>query len=107
MPGARSPARGVAGTRVSGLTVIETWRGPRFSALVFEAGPSAPGGAEGAADLAGTIDGLPGIGRTGDGVRLAALWLAAPGTGPSGGGLAVAVFEAGPAAGPSHAGDLR
>ena len=97
----------VAGTRVSGSTIIETWRGPRFSALVFEAGPSASGGAEGAAGLARTIGGLPGIGRTGDGVRLAALWLAAPGTGPSGGRLAVAVVEDAPAAGPGHAGDIR
>ena len=97
----------VAGTRVSGLTVIETWRGPRFSALVFEAGPSASEGAEGAADLAGTIAALTGIGRTGDGVRLAALWLAAPGTGPSGGRLGVAAFEDAPAADPRHAGDVR
>ena len=97
----------VPGTRVPGLTVIETWRGPRFSALVFEAGPSASEGAEGAADLAGTIGGLPGIGRTGDGVRLAALWLAAPGAGPSGGRLGVAAFADIPAADPHHAGDFR
>ena len=97
----------VAGTRVAGLTVMETWRGPRFSALVFEAGPSASEGAEGAADLARTIGGLPGIGRTGDGVRLAALWLAAPGTGPSGGRLAVAVVEDAPAGDPGQAGDIR
>ena len=96
-----------AGTHVAGLTVIETWRGPRFSALVFEAGPSASEGAEGAADLAGTIAALTGIGRTGDGVRLAALWLAAPGTGPSGGRLGVAAFEDAPAADPRHAGDSR
>ena len=96
-----------AGTRVPGLTVIETWRGPRFSALVFEAGPSASEGAEGAADLAGTIAALTGIGRTGDDVRLAALWLAAPGTGPSGGRLGVAAVEDAPAAGPRHAGDSR
>ena len=95
------------GTRVPGLTIIETWRGPRFSALVFEAGPSASEGAEGAADLAGTIAALPGIGRSGDGARLAALWLAAPGTGPSGGRLGVAAFEDIPAADPGHAGDSR
>ncbi len=92
----------VVGTGVAGLTVIETWRGPRFTALLLEAGPSAPGGAEGAADLAGTlvpetlvpetlvpetIAALPGTGP------VAALWLAAPGTGPSGGRLAVAVRE--------------
>ena len=82
----------VSGTSVSGLTVIETWRGPRFSVLVFEAGHSASEGADGAAGLARTlvpetIGGVAGIGR------LAALWLAAPGTGPSGGRLAVAVHE--------------
>ena len=76
-----------SGTSVSGLTVIETWRGPRFSALVFEAGPSASGDGEGAAGLAGTIAALPGV------APVAALWLAAPGTGPSGGRLAVAVRE--------------
>ena len=116
----------VPGTGVSGLKVIETWRGSRFSAFVFEAGPSASGGAEGAAGLAGTlvpetlvpetrvpetIGGLAGIGR------LAALWLAAPGTGPSGGRLAVAVYEDaragdtragdGPVADPPHAGESR
>ena len=96
-----------AGTSVSGLTIVETWRGPRFSALVYEAGPSAPEGAEGVADLAGTIGGLPGMGRTGDGVRLAALWLAAPGTGPSGGRLGVAAVEDIPAADSRHAGDSR
>ena len=105
---ARTPIR--AGM-FPGSTVIETWRGPRFAALVLEAGPSAPEGAEGAAALAGTIAGLPNAGR------VAALWLAAPGTGPSGGRLTVAVFEdtragdtrAGdtPAAHPRHAGDTR
>jgi len=106
----------VSGTSVPGFTVIETWRGPRFAALVFEAAPSAPEGAEGAAALARTL--VPEtIGRIGNGARLAALWLAAPGTGPSGGRLAVAVVEdtragdtrAGdtPAAHPGHAGDTR
>ena len=96
--GTRVSGTSVSGTSVSGLTVIETWRGtgafprPRFSALVFEAGHSASEGADGAAGLARTlvpetIGGLSGMGR------LAALWLAAPGTGPSGGRLAVAVHE--------------
>ena len=79
-----------------GLTLIETWRGPRFAALVFEAArPASPGSrsgasgdAEGAAGLAGTIGSLPGIGP------VAALWLAPPATGPSGGRLGVAVVEA-------------
>ncbi len=75
------------GPSLSGLIPIETWRGPRFRALVFEAGRSAPAGGDGSAGLAGTIgDSLaPG--------RLAALWLAAPGSGPSGGRLAVAIVE--------------
>ena len=90
--GTRVSGTSVSGTSVSGLTVIETWRGPRFSVLVFEAGHSASEGADGAAGLARTlvpetIGGLSGMGR------LAALWLAAPGTGPSGGRLAVAVHE--------------
>ena len=79
-----------------GLTLIETWRGPRLAALVFEAArPASPGSwsgagedADGAASLAGTIGSLPGIGP------VAALWLAPPATGPSGGRLGVAVIEA-------------
>ncbi len=78
---------------VSGLTLIETWRGPRLAALVFEAARSASAGADGGAGLAGTIGELPGVGRAADGARLAALWLAAPGTGPGGGRLVVAVTE--------------
>ena len=74
------------------LAVIETWRGPRLSAHVLEADLLPSAGAPGATDLAGTIarsvGSLPGAGR------VAALWLAAPGTGPSGGRLVVAVTEA-------------
>ncbi len=81
-----APAAGPA----AGLTLIETWRGPRFAALVFEAARPASGGA----GLAGTIEGLLGIGR------VSALWLAAPGTGPSGGRLGVAVTEEAPAGAP-------
>ena len=72
----------------SGLTLIETWRGPRFAALVFEAARPASVGADGPAALAGTIGAIPGTGR------VAALWLAGPGTGPAGGRLVVAVTEA-------------
>ncbi len=68
----------------SGLSLIETWRGRRLAAHVLEADRDAPA----VAGLAGTIRGLPGVGR------LAALWLAASGTGPSGGRLVVAVTEA-------------
>ena len=78
-------ARG-AGVSPDGMNFIETWRGPRFAALVFEA--AHPASADGGADLAGTIGALPGTGR------VAALWLAAPGTGPAGGRLVVAVTEA-------------
>ena len=93
-------ARG-AGVSPDGMNFIETWRGPRFAALVFEAARPASVGADGTwpglrsglAGLAGTIGGLPGTGR------VAALWLAAAGTGPSGGRLVVAVTDA--------AGDLR
>ncbi len=63
-----------------GLSVIEIWRGPRFTARVLEAGPGAGAGAEA---LAGRL--APGA---------AAIWLAAPGTGPSGGRLVVAVHDA-------------
>ncbi len=76
------------GSFAAGLTVIETWRGPRFRALVLEADLLPSASLDGPAGLAGTIgDSLaPG--------RLAALWLAAPGSGPKGGRLAVAVVEA-------------
>ncbi len=106
----REPLAGYAinaGGSFPGLTVIETWRGSRFAAFVFEAAPSAFEGAEGTASLAGTMGGLPGVGGTGDGARVAALWLAAPGTGPSGGRLAVAVVEDAPTANLRHAGDVR
>ena len=74
-----------------GLSLIETWRGPRFAALVFEAARPASEGADVSEGLAGTI------GETLAAGRVAALWLAAPGTGPSGGRLAVAVVETGTA----------
>ena len=97
LPGYEIRAGG--GSPAPGLALVETWRGPRFAALVFEAArPASPGSlsgagedADGSAGLAGTIEGLPGAGR------VAALWLAAPGTGPSGGRLAVAVTQAAPA----------
>ncbi len=84
----RLPPIRADGPAAAGLTLIETWRGPRFAALVFEAARPASDDAEGAAGLAGTIGSLPGIGP------VAALWLAPPATGPSGGRLAVAVVEA-------------
>ena len=76
------------GPPAADFTLIETWRGPRFRALVLEADALPAASAEGAkAGLAGTIEDLSGVGR------VAALWLAAPGTGPSGGRLAVAVVD--------------
>ena len=80
----REPPAGYAietgtGRAIGGLPVIETWRGPRFAAHVVER----DGAAADAADLAGTM-----------GLRIAAAWLAGPGTGPSGGRLAVIVIGA-------------
>ena len=93
------------GASVDGLTPIETWRGPRFSAHVVEAGrgPGAGAGpgtdAHDAAALAGTVfDGE-------DGARVAALWLAPPGSGPSSGRLAVLITET--VSGAAPAGDPR
>ncbi len=62
------------------LSTIEIWRGPRFIARVLETGVSPGSDAEALA------------GRLGPGA--AAIWLAGPGTGPSGGRLAVAVHDA-------------
>ena len=89
----REPLPGYAihaggGRSLSGFTFIEIWRGPRFAAHVLEADRIPSARAYDAAGLAGTIAETPGVGR------VAALWLAAPGTGPSGGRLAVAVTEA-------------
>ena len=81
------------GSAAAGVRLIETWRGPRFRALVLEAGRSALPGGDGLAGLAGTIGESLAGGRVADGGRLAALWLAAPGTAPKGGRLAVAVVE--------------
>ena len=81
------------GSLSTGIRIIETWRGPRLAALVLEAARPASDGADGAAGLAGTIGSLSGVGPTADGARLAALWIAPPGTGPSGGRLVVAVTE--------------
>ena len=88
----REPPAGYAihadtGASLSGFTVIETWRGPRFRALVLETDLLPSASAEGAAGLAGTIGESLAAGR------VVALWLAAPGTGPTGGRLAVAVVE--------------
>ena len=76
------------GGEADGLAVVETWRGPRFAAHVVEAGdgPGAGAGAPDAAALAGTM--------SGGGARVAAVWLAPPGSGRSGGRLAVVVTEA-------------
>ena len=75
------------GPLAAGLTLIETWRGPRFRALVLEADFLPSASVDAPAGLAGTIGYSLAPGR------LAALWLAAPGSGPSGGRLVVAVVE--------------
>ena len=75
------------GPFAAGLTLIETWRGPRFRALVLEADFLPSASVDGPAGLAGSIGNSLAPGR------LAALWLAAPGSGPKGGRLAVAVAE--------------
>ena len=89
-----------AGGPVGGLTLIETWRGPRFAAHVFEAARPASEDADGGAGLAGTIGEALDAGRAAGGDRVSALWLAALGTGPSGGRLGVAVTETAPAGAP-------
>ena len=84
----REPPAGYAietGRAIGGLPVIETWRGPRFAAHIVES----DGAVSDAADLAGTME-----------ILAAAAWLAAPGSGPSGGRLAVIVTDA---AGPANA----
>ncbi|MDE0174786.1 MAG: type-F conjugative transfer system secretin TraK [Defluviicoccus sp.] len=73
------------GSLDAGVRIVETWRGPRFRALVLEADRLPSASAGGPTGLAGTI------GERLAGGRVAALWLAAPGTGPTGGRLAVAV----------------
>ena len=86
LPGHRIVAGG--GSPAPGLRTVETWRGLRLTALVLEADalPAASGGSA-AAGLAGTLRETLAPGR------LAALWLADPGTGPNGGRLAVAIVE--------------
>ena len=92
------------------FTVVETWRGPRFEALVLELGPDT-GAGDGPADAANLAARL----GPGSGSGVAAVWLAAPGTGPGGGRLAVAVrarvpapgSKAGTGRGPGQAGDVR
>ncbi len=84
--GRLSPIR-AGSSPAAGVRLIETWRGPRFRALVLEADRLPSASVEGPAGLAGTIGNSLAAGR------LAALWLAAPGSGPRGGRLAVAVVE--------------
>ena len=62
-----------------GITVVEIWRGPRFSAWIVELGADAPRDPE---TLAARL-----------GPNIAAVWLADEVAGPAGGRLAVAVRE--------------
>ena len=100
LPGYAIEAPGNDGAAVAGrhvpagavLRTVEIWRGPRFEARVVEI-----------LDL--TLDGDPGgeaiaeaagiAARLGPGIApgIAAAWLAGPGTGPSGGRIAVTVHE--------------
>ena len=72
-PSMRGPCR-------PGSGLIETWRGPRYRALVLEAGRLRSAGTPDAAGLAGTIGALAGAGR------VAALWLARRAPAPRAGG---------------------
>ena len=62
-----------------GLAVVETWRGPRFTARVLEAEAGPDSDAEVLADDLGP--------------DTAAVWVGPPGSGPSGGRLVVAVAD--------------
>ena len=64
---------------VGGLAVVETWRGPRFTARLLEA---EAGSDPDAGDLAGRL-----------GPDTAAVWVGPPGSGPSGGRLVAAVAD--------------
>ena len=94
--------RGEAGAtgRAGGvLRTVEIWRGPRFEARVVEILDLTLGGPgdETISDAAGIAARLgPGSGSgAGPGIApgIAAAWLAGPGTGPSGGRIAVTVHE--------------
>ena len=64
---------------IGGLAVVETWRGPRFTARVLEA---EAGSDPDAGDLAGRL-----------GPDTAAVWVGPPGSGPTGGRLVAAVAD--------------
>ena len=99
LPGYGIEAPGNDGAAVAGTPVpagavfrtVEIWRGPRFEARVVEILDRTPGdpGGEAIADAAGVAA------RLGPGLApgIAAAWLGGPGTGPSGGRIAVTVHE--------------
>ena len=118
--------RGGEGNGTAGaVRIVETWRGPRFEALVLALGSGgpvdaaalatrlAPGSGSGAGPGSRLGESLPRPPSRGDrpesgtGPGVAAAWVAAPGTGPSGGRLAVVVRERAPARSPGQAGGLR
>ena len=86
---------GNAGDRRGGAVfrTVEIWRGPRFEARVVEILDRTSGGPgnEAIADAAGIAARLGPGSAAGPGI--AAAWLAGPGTGPSGGRIAVTVHE--------------
>ena len=93
LPGYAIEAPGDGGERGNAggvFRTVEIWRGPRFEARVVEIPDLTPGGPGAAiADAAGIAVRLgPGIAS-----GIAAAWLAGPGTGPSGGRIAVTVHE--------------
>ena len=82
---------GIAFGGADAVRIVETWRGPRFEALVLDLGPGASGDAAALGRRLG-----PGI---------AAVWLAARQA--DGARLAVAVREIAPVRGPGPAGGVR
>ena len=73
----------VGGGEAHGIdtSVVEVWRGPRFTALVLALGPRAPS--------------VPAVLAERLGPDVAAVWLAEPGAGPADSRLAVAVRDGG------------
>ena len=86
-PLARHAVEAAGAARVaSGVTALETWRGPRFEALVLEVRDA------GLADAAALAARLATGSGSGTGTGIAAVWMSGPG--PDGARLAVAVREA-------------
>ena len=89
LPGYAIEAPAGGGDPGAVFRTVEIWRGPRFEARVIEI----PGGEH--ADAAALAARLGPGSAAGPGIApgIAAAWLAGPGTGPSGGRIAVTVHE--------------